>query len=80
MNERRTATNYFQQASYARPLFLASLAAMSVLGLTGCDAGPECLHYTTQVVPHTTFVNGKVVTGTSIMTVCTEYAKETRNG
>jgi hypothetical protein len=80
MSEPRTVSNYFVQGRNARAMMLAGLAAMGALSLTGCEDGPECLDYTTQLVPYTTFVSGKVVTGTHIVTVCTEYAKETPNG
>jgi hypothetical protein len=52
------------------------LAAAGVLALSACDTGPKCLDYDTQVVSTTTIVNGKVVPGTSIVTVCTKYADE----
>jgi hypothetical protein len=52
------------------------MAAVGALALTACDPGPKCLDYSTQVVSTTTIVNGKVVPGTSIVTVCTRYEDE----
>jgi hypothetical protein len=49
---------------------------MGALLLTGCEDGPECLDHHTQVVPHTTIVGGKLVSGTSIVTTCVKYADE----
>jgi hypothetical protein len=69
-------TNYFEQGRKARAMMLAGLAAMGALTLTGCEDGPECLDYDTALQPYTTIVNGKVHSGTHIVTVCTEYAKE----
>ncbi|MFE1425375.1 hypothetical protein ACFW6C_07385 [Streptomyces fungicidicus] len=71
MNKAIRTTNYFRQAAAASAMFAGLLA------LTGCDDGPECLDYDTQVVPTTTFVNGKVVTGTTVVTTCTRYAEPT---
>jgi uncharacterized Ntn-hydrolase superfamily protein len=51
------------------------LTGAVVLGLSACESGPECLDYTTQVIPHTTIVNGKLVSGTSIVTTCVKYAE-----
>jgi hypothetical protein len=56
-------------------LLVFLVAAWSLL-LTGCGAGPKCLDYDTQVVSTTTIVNGKVVPGTSIVTICTRYEDE----
>jgi uncharacterized lipoprotein YajG len=58
-----------------RIAFVLTLVA-AVLLLTGCEDGPKCLDYDTQVVSTTTIVNGKVVPGTSIVTICTKYADE----
>lgn len=55
---------------------LAAAVAVAALSLTACDTGPECLDYKTQVVPHTTFVNGKAVSGTSVVTTCVRYAED----
>ncbi|MFJ9408605.1 hypothetical protein [Streptomyces sp. NPDC101393] len=55
---------------------VAATALTAGLILTGCDAGPECLKSHTQVVPSTTVVNGKAVVTTSVVVICTEYAKE----
>lgn len=68
-----STTNYFVQGRQAAAMVAASAAVML---LSACDTGPECLDYTTQVVPHTTVVNGKVVTGTSVVTTCVRYAKD----
>jgi hypothetical protein len=54
---------------------VAGVALVAALA-TACEDGPECLDYTTQVVPHTTIVNGKLVSGTSIVTTCVKYADE----
>ncbi|WP_330478662.1 hypothetical protein OG301_26655 [Streptomyces platensis] len=53
---------------------LAVAAAAAGLSLTACDPGRECLDYDTHVVSTTHFVNGKVIPGTSVATVCVEYA------
>jgi type IV secretory pathway VirB2 component (pilin) len=68
--------NYHVQGRNARAVALAGVAAMGALLLTGCEDGPECLDYHTQVVPHTTIVGGKLVSGTSIVTTCVQYADE----
>ncbi|MFE0447373.1 hypothetical protein [Streptomyces fungicidicus] len=62
---------------YTRTILTAALVGLLLQLLTGCDDGPECLDYDTQVVPTTTFVNGKVVTGTTVVTTCTRYAEPT---
>jgi hypothetical protein len=62
---------------YTRTILAAALVALLLQILTGCDSGPECLDYDTQVVPTTTFVNGKVVHGTTVVTTCTRYAEPT---
>lgn len=64
-----------------RRVGVAVAGAALVVGLaTGCEGGPECVDYDTQLVTTTTLVNGKPVVGTTLVTVCTEYAKETPNG
>jgi hypothetical protein len=55
---------------------LVVFVALWTVLLTGCDGGPRCLDYDTQVVSTTTIVNGKVVPGTSVVTICTRYADE----
>jgi hypothetical protein len=57
-------------------VLLVAFVAIWMMLLTGCDSGPKCLDYSTQVVSTTTIVNGKVVPGTSIVTVCTRYEDE----
>jgi hypothetical protein len=70
-------TNYFQQASKARAMFLAGLAAVGALTLTGCDDGPECLHGHTEITLMPVF-NGKTTTLVPVSNFeCDEYAKET---
>ncbi|MFF7408676.1 hypothetical protein [Streptomyces lydicus] len=58
-----------------RRIVTVMLVGVSALSLSACDSGPECLDYTTQVVPHTTFINGKAVFGTSLVTTCVKYAE-----
>jgi uncharacterized lipoprotein YajG len=58
-----------------RIAFVLTLVA-AILLLTGCEGGPKCLDYDTQVVSTTTIVNGKVVPGTSVVTICTRYEDE----
>jgi uncharacterized Ntn-hydrolase superfamily protein len=70
-----STTNYFVQGRKA-PALMAATLAVAGLSLTACDTGPECLDYSTQVVPHTTVVNGKVVSGTSVVTTCVRYAED----
>ncbi|WP_328546767.1 hypothetical protein [Streptomyces platensis] len=80
MSDRRTVTNYFQQARYARAMMLAGLAATGALTLTGCDTGPACIdsHVETQWV---SVFNGKTATMQPVVvTVCDRYEKEKANG
>ncbi|AVO22305.1 hypothetical protein PBI_NESBITT_48 [Streptomyces phage Nesbitt] len=65
-----TTTNYFRQGAAASAVMLAAMAT-----LAGCDDGPECLDYDTQVVSTTSIVNGRVVPGMTTVTVCTKYAE-----
>ncbi|WP_108934513.1 hypothetical protein [Streptomyces ardesiacus] len=70
MRKPTTTTNYFRHGAAASAVMLAAMAV-----LAGCDDGPECLDYDTQMVQTTTIVNGKVVPGFSTVTVCTRYAE-----
>jgi hypothetical protein len=55
---------------------LAAITGGGVVALVATDDSPECLKSHTQVVPSTTVVNGKAVVTTSVVVICTEYAKE----
>lgn len=55
---------------------LAVVLAAASLSLTACDTGPECLDYETHMATTTTVVNGKVRTGTGMVSYCAEYAPE----
>lgn len=54
---------------------IVGLVLVGAVALTGCEDGPECLDYDTQLVTTTTLVNGKPVVGTTVVSVCTEYAE-----
>jgi hypothetical protein len=69
-------TNYFEQGRKARAVFLAGLAAVGALTLTGCDDGPECLEGHTEVTLMPVF-NGKTTTLVPVTNFeCDVYAKE----
>ncbi|MFE4721957.1 hypothetical protein ACFRLW_37270 [Streptomyces sp. NPDC056728] len=71
-----STTNYFIQGRKSAAMVAATATTAGILALTACDPGPECLDYSTQVVPHTTIVKGKVVSGTSVVTTCVRYAED----
>ena len=56
---------------------LGALAIVGALGLVGCDPGPACADWTTQLQTSTTIVNGKPVIQTVPVTFCVRYEAET---